>query len=105
MMTPPGLEAGTAGIPASVVNLIPNIGEVEARDDSGVGGALRVNIHCGEIVRAVLVRDYAGQVHYLLLGGGGKGSPWCGIAWSTTSTSSHDHSHLSCFCLSSLLQS
>ena len=58
-----------------MVDLIPNIGEVEARDNSGVGWALRVNIHGGEIVRPVLVRDYAGQVHYLLLGGGGEGSP------------------------------
>ena len=67
--------AGAAGIPASVVDLIPNIGEVEAGDDGGVGWALRVHVHSGEIVRAVLVRDYAGQVHYLLLGGGGEGSP------------------------------
>ena len=58
-----------------MVDLIPNIGEVEARDDSGVGWALWVHVHSGEIVRAVLVRDYAGQVHYLLLGGGGEGSP------------------------------
>ena len=58
-----------------MVDLIPNIGEVEARDDGGEGWALRVHVHSGEIVRAVLVRDYAGQVHYLLLGRGGEGSP------------------------------
>jgi hypothetical protein len=67
--------AGAAGIPASVVDLITDIGKVEARNHSGVGWALRVHVHRGEIVRAVLVRDYAGQVHYLLLGGGGEGSP------------------------------
>merc|ERR1719510_2379868 len=78
------VETGTAGVPAGVVDLVTNVGEVEARDHLGVGRALGVNIHCGHIVRPVLVRDDAGKIDNLLTGPNLKSLPWSGVAGSTS---------------------
>ena len=55
-----------AGVPASVVDLVTKVGEVQARYDLGVGRAGRVNIHGSKVVRSGLVWYNTGQVHQLL---------------------------------------
>ena len=55
-----------AGIPASVVDLVTKVGEVQARYDLGVGRAVRVNIYSSKVVRPGLVWYNTRQVHQLL---------------------------------------
>ena len=71
------VETRTAGVPASVVDLVTYVGQVEARDDLGVGRAGRVDVNRGHVVGPVLVRDDAGQVDNLLTGSSLIGLPAC----------------------------
>ena len=62
------VKTRATGVPASVVDLVTNIRQVEPRDDLGVSRTGGVNIYSRHIVRAVFVRDDAGKIDNLLTG-------------------------------------